>query len=106
MLDTVFASIRSQCKAWEKEAAHRRAISSSDPVADTLIWCASELEEAIRLLENDSEWLTPEEYGAQYKPEISGQTVRNWIHRGELKAEHTAKGYRIARRTQRVRRAA
>jgi hypothetical protein len=74
-----------------------------DPIADTLVHCAEELAEQIRLLETESEWLTPEEYGAQLKPKVSGQTVRNWIHRGELKAEHGTNGYMIARRTKRVR---
>jgi DNA-binding transcriptional MerR regulator len=32
---------------------------------------------------------------------VTPQTVRNWIRRGQLPAERTAKGYRIARDAQR-----
>lgn len=103
MLDTVFASLKSQATAWSTEAERRRQRSHTDPVADTLVNCAAELTEQVRLLETESEWLTPEQYGAQHFPIVSGQTVRNWIHRGELKAEDTPRGYRIARREARRR---
>lgn len=103
MLDTVFASMKGQAEAWRKKAAERRRLTTADAAADALDVCADELEESVHILETESEWLTPEEFGAQFRPRVSGQTVRNWIHRGELKAENGPKGYRIARRAARVR---
>lgn len=103
MLDTIFAAIKAEAKAWQEEAAQRRTLTSVDAAADALDSCAEKLLKEVHILETESEWLTPEQYGAQHIPHVSGQTVRNWIRRGELSAEDTPRGYRIARRAQRAR---
>ena len=104
MLDVIFSAARAQLETWTKETERRREISRLDPVADTLEHCANEMGELLNSLENSSEWLTPEEYALTVKPRpVSAQTVRNWIHRGELKASDSARGFIIHRSARRVR---
>jgi DNA-binding transcriptional regulator YiaG len=81
--------------SWKEEAQKRRAISSLDPVADTLDFCAADLAERLRTATRAAEEMTPEQYAAAEG--VTVQTVRNWIRRGQLVARHTAKGYRIAK---------
>ena|SRR5690348_5482856 len=90
MLDVIFANDRKVAENWKKEAATRRRLSQVDPVADTLDYCASELLEQVRTYEQTSHWLTVAQY-AQLKL-VTPQTVRNWIRRGELRAEDDGKG--------------
>ncbi len=105
MLDLIFSAARAQLQTWTDETARRRQISKLDPVADTLEHCAEEMTELLDSLEKGSEWLTPEEYALAVKPRpVSAQTVRNWIHRGELKASDSARGFVIHRSARRVRR--
>ena len=104
MLDIIFSAARAQTKTWKEETDRRREITAVDPVADTLEHCAKEMEELLKSLEEGSEWLTPEEYALTVKPRpVSAQTVRNWIHRGELKATDSPSGFAIHRSARRVR---
>jgi hypothetical protein len=102
MLDTIFSSLRAQVATLQLEIERRKKISTADPVADGMAFAVSEFAESVRLLESESEWLTPDQYGELHQ--VCGQTVRNWIARGELKAEPTAKGYKIPRSALRQRR--
>lgn len=104
MLDLIFSAARAQLKTWTDETERRRKISPNDPIADTLAHCADEMGELLTSLEKGSEWLTPEEYALTVKPRpVSAQTVRNWIHRGELKASDSSRGFIIHRSARRER---
>jgi len=97
--------VRSVAKTWREEAVKRKGITRADPVADTLEYCASELEQRVGMLESDlaTEWLTVEEYAV--REGVTRQSVRAWIRAGELTAWRTAHGYEIPRDAERVRRA-
>lgn len=80
---------------WRTEAAERRRISALDPIADTLDYCASELQLRVREIEHATEEVTPEQYARAQG--VTVQTVRTWIRTGRLQARETSKGYRIAK---------
>lgn len=105
MQNLVLTTAEGAARGWRQEAEKRRAISAVDPVADTLEYCAGEL--AARLAEAASAdvGLTVEQYAGLPEVDVTPQTVRNWIRRGELAAIETPKGYRIARAAKRIRRA-
>jgi hypothetical protein len=85
---------------WRTEAAERRRISALDPVADTLEYCAAELQLRAREIEHATEEITPEQYARAN--DVTVQTVRTWIRQGQLKARETPKGYRIAKDAKRA----
>lgn len=85
---------------WRTEAAERRRISALDPVADTLEYCAAELQLRAREIEHAREEVSPEQYARTAG--VTVQTVRTWIREGQLNARETPKGYRIAKDAQRT----
>ena len=95
-LDAYFASARTVAGEWQRTAESRRLISVTDPIADTLDFCATELLKVTRDMEDATQWLTTEEFAALHN--CTPQTVRNWIRRGELDATDTGTGYLIHRR--------
>lgn len=99
----VIATIERTAKSWRTEAEERRRISKSDPVADTLDYCAGELAARVRSIRHEAEFETVEERANRDR--VTPQTVRIWIRNGQLPAEHGPKGYRIpvnARRAQKA----
>ncbi len=52
-------------------------------------------------LQQDSTWIGVEDYAALR--DVTPQTVRNWIRRGELKAHDSGHGYMINRNAKRQR---
>ena len=90
-------------KSWSKEAEDRRKISKTDPIADTLDYCASELAARIRAVQSVDEFESVEERAK--RDHVTPQTVRIWIRTGQLSAEDGPKGYRIPRDAKRIRRA-
>ena len=103
MPDPVIGAVERVAKTWKDEAVKRRGISRSDPVADTLDYCAGELTARLRAIEKDAQLETVEQRAK--REGVTPQTVRDWIRKEELPAQHGAKGYRIPRDAQRVRRA-
>lgn len=97
--------VRSVAKAWREEASKRKGITPTDPVADTLVYCAGELEQRVVMIESDiaTAMQTVEERAAV--EHVTPQTVRSWIRNGELTARRGANGYEIPREAERVRRA-
>lgn len=97
--------VRSVAKAWRDEASKRKGITPTDPVADTLVYCAGELEQRVVMLESDiaTAVQTVEERAAAEG--VTPQTVRAWIRNGELTARRGANGYEIPRDAEHVRRA-
>jgi DNA-binding transcriptional regulator YiaG len=85
---------------WRTEAAERRRISALDPVADTLEYCAAELQLRAREIEHAREEVTPEQYARAEG--VTVQTVRTWIRQGRLPARETPKGYRIQKDAKRL----
>jgi hypothetical protein len=104
MTDRVVDAIDRVTKTWRLEAEERRRISTSDPVADTLVYCAGELAARLRALASESTYETVEAVAA--REGVTPQTVRTWIRTNQLPAEHGAKGYRIPKGAERVRRSA
>ncbi|MBK8002408.1 MAG: helix-turn-helix domain-containing protein [Gemmatimonadetes bacterium] len=101
MLDQLFAATREVAGRWAAEAAERRRISATDPVADTLEYCAGKLLERLHSLDQETEWLSTEDYAVMKG--VTPQTVRNWIRRGELRALRAGLGFRIRRTEERRR---
>lgn len=101
--DPVVGAVERVAKTWRDEAVKRRGISKSDPVADTLDYCAGEIAARIRAVAAESALETVEQRAK--REGVTPQTVREWIRKNELPAQHGAKGYRIPREAQRVRRA-
>jgi excisionase family DNA binding protein len=103
MLDAMFAQLRAVADGWTTEAARRREISRTDPVADALEHCASELADQVAALVTDTYYLTVEDF-ARLNGVVPG-TVRAWIKRGELRAIATESGWKIRRDERRKKRA-
>lgn len=92
-LDIAIATVRTVAEGWEKEAKERRRISATDPVADALDYCASEVMGELRDIERSSRYLTTDEYAAAVGVDV--QTVRRWIRAGKLAAIRAPRGYMI-----------
>jgi hypothetical protein len=105
MSDSPIVSVmKSTATGWKREAEKRRAVSKTDPVADTLEYCAGELAARLRDASAADQYETVEERARRER--VTPQTVRNWIRTSQLAAEEGAKGYRIRRDAMRVRRSA
>jgi hypothetical protein len=89
--------VRGWAKEYEREADERRRRWSADPLADAFAYVAADLEERAKQLTAAAETLSPAEYAAQLPADqrVTEQSVRNWIHRGELDAVLGPHGYRI-----------
>lgn len=87
--------------AWEKEASQRRMRTPSDPAAETLASCATELRERIAQVERDTAYLSVTEYATVHG--TSEQTVRRLCAAGLLEgAEKDLNGdWRIPRTARR-----
>ena len=103
MSDPVVGAVERVAKTWKDEAKERRRISASDPVADTLEYCAGELAARMRAIAADAQLETVEQRAK--REGVTVQTIREWIRTQQLPAQHGARGYRIPRDAQRVRRA-
>jgi hypothetical protein len=101
----VLTAAERAAQSWRQEAEERRRISKSDPVADTLDYCAGELAVRLREAERADESLTVEQFARLADVDVTPQTVRAWIRRGELPATLTPKGWKIPRAARRVVRA-
>lgn len=95
MLDAVLAAIETVAKGWSQEVARRRKVTKTDPVADTLEYTASELNEQLERLKEDYRMLTPEQYAELKGGGVTAQTIRNWINAGELEAHKGPHGWLI-----------
>lgn len=102
MADVMVGAIEGVTRSWRQEAEERRRISKSDPVADTLDYCAGELAARLRALAVESETETVEQRAA--RDGVTPQTVRAWIRTGQLPAGNGPKGYLIPKSAERVRR--
>ncbi len=104
MIEGILGTVRGVAEGWRSEARRRRAITKTDPAADTLEHCASELESVVDQLDRDTLFLSTVEFAELHH--VTPQTVRTWIRRKELPAATTADGdYRIrhdAKRTKRL----
>lgn len=80
-------------KKWRAEARRHRAITPVNPIADTIDYCAAELEGALQDAARADAYLTVDEYATQYR--ASPQTVRTWCRAGKIPAERTPSGWLI-----------
>lgn len=103
MADAVVDAVERAARSWRHEAEERRRISKSDPVADTLDYCAGELAARVRAAAAEAQLETVEQRAK--REGVTPQTVREWIRTNQLAAQHGPKGYRIPRDAARVRRA-
>jgi excisionase family DNA binding protein len=90
----LLASFETLAKSWRNEAAKRRKVWPEDPTTSAFDYTAGELEQHARELRDGFRTLTVEQYAALHGK--SPQTIRNWIHRGELEAEQHGRGYRLS----------
>ena len=95
MIRAVFASFRAVAEGWQAEAARRRKISATDPVADSLAYCAGELLSQVAQLSSDTAWLSVADFAQLSR--VTPQTVRTWIRKGTLEAVATPGGWMIRR---------
>ena len=93
MADAVIGAVERVAKTWKDEAAKRRGISKSDPVADTLDYCAGELAARLKAVEETTKFLTVAQFAA--RESVTEQTVRNWIRAARITAIVTPNGYKI-----------
>jgi DNA-binding transcriptional regulator YiaG len=105
MTDVVVSAVEGVTRTWVDEAKKRRGISKVDPIADTLEYCAGELASRIRAIQSDNR-LTVEQFAKLPHINVTPQTVRTWIRTGQLQAQETPKGYKIAADAKRLRRSA
>jgi hypothetical protein len=98
MTDATVGALRQ----WKREASERRKIAKNDPIAETLDYCAADLEQRLRMAEATEQWITVEAFAAQPDVGVSPQTVRAWIRAGELAAVRGRNGYHIRRGEKRV----
>lgn len=103
VLDAMFAQLRSVADGWKAEAVQRRRFTQTDPVADTLDHCASELADQVAAINSDTYYLSTEDYARLN--DVTAPTVRHWIKTGELRAIETDGGWRIRRDERRRKRA-
>lgn len=82
MLEIIFAQIKGLQRTWHNEAERRRKVTSTDPVADTIDYCAGEVEQLVKRLEEDTAMLTPGEYAKLHK--TTPQTVTAWCRAGKI----------------------
>ena len=102
ILDLILASSRAVAETWRDEATRRRKISPTDPVADTMEFCATELLDHLQGVDRQTHWLGSEDFAQLHG--VTPQTVRNWIRNSELEAVKTEKGgYMINRHATRQR---
>jgi hypothetical protein len=80
-------------ETYRQDASSRRRLSKHDPVADTLEYIAADLEERASRLADPTALRSVEEYAAEHN--VAPQTVRNWIHAGELESVSDAKGFKV-----------
>lgn len=93
MSDLVFRKVEATVTTWRQEAARRRAISKSDPVADALDYCSGEIALVMRDAKAEIVTVSVDEFAARER--VTPQTVRNWIRAELLPAAPGPKGYRI-----------
>lgn len=86
---------------WKDEAQRRRRLSAHDQAADVLDYCAAELVEQMRPFEDPTTLLSVATFAEMRG--VNSQTVRNWIHRGELDARPSGRGWLIPRGAERRR---
>lgn len=96
MLDPA-AEVRAWADDYERDAAERRRRWAADPLADMSEFVAADLRERAKRFAAAAETLSPAEYAAAMPADqrVTEQTIRNWIHRGELDAIDGPHGYRI-----------
>jgi hypothetical protein len=103
MTDVVVSAVEGVTRTWKQEAVKRREISKTDPIADTLEYCAGEIASRLKAVTVDHR-LTVEQYAKREK--VTPQTVRNWIRGGLLPAIESSKGYLISADSKRLKRTA
>lgn len=103
ILDRVLAVVGERGEEWRRQVTDRRRFTAHDPVADALEQCADDLDQCLIDIQEHFEFLSVGDYAALHR--VAAQTVRNWIHAGELEAYEDAKGYAIPRHAQRQRKA-
>lgn len=95
MADAIAGTIESVARDWRAEAERRRGISATDPVADTLAYCAGELVNRVHALTfvvKDGQ--TVDAFAAKH--DVTAQTVRQWCRRALVPAQLTSRGWIIA----------
>lgn len=93
MNDVAASAAAGVARTWKQEAEKRRSISKTDPVADTLEYCAGELAARLKAVEETAQFLTVAEFAQ--RESVTEQTVRNWIKNKRIVAIDTPKGYKI-----------
>ena len=94
MRDAVIGTAEGVAGEWREEAERRRALSKTDPVADTLAFCASELVSRMRAVSiTERESVTVERFAGTMR--VSAQTVRQWCRRGLVPARMVGNGWMI-----------
>lgn len=105
MLRIVPSELLRAADEWESEAEDQRRISVTNPIADTLAYCAADLRERAKQVEAGRMAFSTVEYAELHG--IAPGTVRKWIARGELEATRGADGdWHIPRSAQRIRKSA
>jgi excisionase family DNA binding protein len=94
MTHPIASPLQHLAAAWEEESGRRLRVTKTDPAAEALAFCASELRVTLREALAAAHWLSVEQTAARLG--VQPVTIRKWIKRGELAAESTPHGYRVA----------
>jgi hypothetical protein len=95
MFRIVREKLRARIDAWRQEAARRRARTATDPGADALESCATDLEADVDAIDQDTATLTAEEFALAHG--VTPQAVRRWCRLGYVRAEQRPNGWAIPR---------
>jgi excisionase family DNA binding protein len=95
LLDRVLDDVEKKAAQWERMVAEQRAVTTVNPPADAVEYCAKDLRVLVQRIRENTEELTPEQYARQQG--VSAETVRAWIRRGRLAFRTAGRGYLIPR---------
>lgn len=87
------APLEQLASGWISEVKRRRQFTAVDPVADTLEYCAGELNERIRLASFAQAEVTVDQFAELHR--VLPATVRRWCRQNRLGARLTPGGYVI-----------
>lgn len=95
LLDRLLKDVEAKAEQWETMVSQQRALTTVNPPADAVEYCAKDLRALVAKLRTNTEELTPEQFAALQG--VSAETVRAWIRKKRLAARDTGRGYLIAK---------
>jgi excisionase family DNA binding protein len=102
LLDRLLDDVERKAEQWEAMVSQQRRLTTVNPPADAVEYCAKDLRALVEQLRANTEELTPEQYAKLHG--VSAETVRAWIRKQRLAARDTGRGYLIRKDATPIRR--